>query len=243
MKKYFTEKQINLSTFIGGPLAGGLMLYRSFRKLKKKEEARIVISTMVLLTTIFWVLMFNVENEIIGKLSGIIVTGIFVGLSSFTYRKFLKNRINEEFEEGAKKASSWFILPYSLGGILISIAILFLIGMNQAPFKGDVTTYGVTNNEIYYDKGNIGLESLNKIAGVLRRYGYFGDDQQNSVRAEKVDNLMKVTVLINESFVDKPEIIEALKEMKSSMQVTLSMPSQIIVEYYDLGGNVHHKVY
>ncbi len=243
MKKYFTEKQINISTFLGGPLAGGLMLYRSFRKLEKKEEARIVISTMVLLATIFWVLMFNVENELIGNLSGIIVTGIFVGLSSFTYKKFLKKRIESEIEGGAQKASSWFILPYSLGGLIISVAILLLIGMNQAPFKGDVTSYGVTKNEIYYDKGNIGLESLNKIAGVLKRHGYFGDDQQNAVRAEKIDNLMKVTILINESFVDKPEIIEALKGMKSSMQATLAMPSQIIVEYYDLGGNVHHKVY
>lgn len=243
MKKYFTEKQINISTFLGGPLAGGLMLYRSFRKLGNKEESMIVLSTMVLLTIILWVVLFNMEDEKLANILGLIVTGIFVGLSSFTYKKFLKKRIESEIEDGAQKASSWFILPYSLGGLIISVAILLLIGMNQAPFKGDVTTYGVTNNEIYYDKGNIGLESLNKIAGVLRRYGYFGDDQQNSVRAEKVDNLMKVTVLINESYVDKPEIIEALKGMKSSMQATLAMPSQIIVEYYDLGGSVHHKVF
>lgn len=243
MKKYFTEKQINLSTFLGGPLAGGLMLYRSFRKLGKKEEARIVISTMVLLATIFWVLMFNVENELVGKLSGLIVTGIFVGLSSFTYRKFLRKRINEKIEEGAKKASSWYILPYSLGGLLISLAILFLIGMNQPPFKGDVTRYGVTNNEIYYDKGNIGLESLNKIAGVLRRYGYFSNKKQMAARAEKGDNLLKVTILLNASVTENPELTEALKVMKNSMQATLAMPSQIIVEYYDLGGNVHHKVF
>lgn len=101
--------------------------------------------------------------------------------------------------------------------------------------------YGSTDNEIYYDKGTIGLESLNKIAGVLRTYGYFNDDVQNSARAEVIDNNLKLTIILSYDFYDNQELSNALKEMKRSLQITLEKPSQVVVEYYDLGGNVYYR--
>ncbi|PLX08656.1 MAG: hypothetical protein C0598_12205 [Marinilabiliales bacterium] len=243
MKKHFTEKQINISTLLGGPLAGGLMLYSSFRKLGKKDEARIALSVMVFLAIIFWVLVFNIENELLGRSLGILATAFFVGLTSLTYKRYLKEKINNKLDEGAGKSSSWLILPYSLGGLIISLVIFFLIGMNQDPFEGSKTLYGTTDNEIFYDKGNIGLESLNKIAGVLKRYGYFNDESQMSARAVIYDNSLKVTIILSYDVYNNAQVNDALKQMKNSMQATLAMPSKVVVEYYDLGGNAYFRTF
>ena len=41
MKKYFTERQIYASAFLGGPIPPGILIYKNFKKIGDDRKATI----------------------------------------------------------------------------------------------------------------------------------------------------------------------------------------------------------
>ena len=98
MKKYFNEKQTNLATFLGGPIAGGLIIYRNFVKLDKKDEARIALSVTFLLSVVFFVIIFKIPEDKSGQAIVGLLTLLYTGISVLVFRKFLKRDIMQVME-------------------------------------------------------------------------------------------------------------------------------------------------
>jgi len=201
MKKYFTETQTNVATFIGGPVAGGLLIYRNFLKLGRKPEAQITLAVTFLLTVSLAVLIFNIPESVMDKIPNSVFASLYTVISAIVFSHFLKKEIKHKFDEGAKKSSNWLVTAYTFAGLLINVAILLAVGFNQPPFEGDKLEFGT--NEVYYDKGNVSLEEIQKTATTLRYYGYFTNETQNAVRMEKNDTVFKRSNRINWGFANK----------------------------------------
>jgi hypothetical protein len=243
MKKYFSEKQTAFATFFGGPLAGGLLIYKNLRTLAQKEKANIVLSVSFLLLIVSFVVVFYISDDKLARAVGSITSAIFTYLAYYYHRTYLKKDVDLRIEEGQAKASNWMVALYSVGGIVITLSTAFIIGISQPAYPGSKIEFGETSNEIYYDKGNVNLEEIQKVAGILKRSGYFSDNAQTAARLERENNVVVLKLMILQEYLDKAEIRDALQEMHKSLEFNLNYKAKIIAEYYDLGGNLHQKIF
>ncbi|NOY51110.1 MAG: hypothetical protein GXO88_11195 [Chlorobi bacterium] len=243
MKKYFSEKQSAFATFFGGPLAGGLLVYKNLRTLDQKEKANIVLSVSFLLLIVSFVVVFNISDDKLARAVGSVTSATYALFAYYYHRIFLKKIVDGRIEEGEAKASNWTVALYSVGGIVITLTVAFIIGISQPAYPGSKIEFGETSNEIYYDKGNVNFEEIKKVAGILKISGYFGNDAQTSARLERENNVLVLKLMILQDYLEKAEIKDALQEMHKSLELNLNCKAKIIAEYYDLGGNLHQKIF
>ena len=135
------------------------------------------------------------------------------------------------------------MLAYTLGGILITITLVILIGLGQAPFEGDKLTFGVIENEVYYDKGNVSLEEIQYLATTLRHYGYFDDEIQNAVRIEKNDEIFNVQIPVSKDLWENDDVEVALKSLRLSLEKSLKSRVNLIAEDYEINGQLKQKIF
>lgn len=243
MKKYFTYKQTSIATFIGGPLAGGLLIYSNLRKFKQKEAARIALSVSVLLMIISFVVVFNITDDLLARLVGTVFTGIFTAIAYYFQKKVFNTVISKSLEEGDSKAPVWKVALYSIGGIVLTLSIALIIGLNQPDFPGSKLEFGESFNAVYYDEGNVSLEDIQKVASILKEYGYFDNEVQRSARLEKENKIVILKLLLMPDVLENPEIVKALHNLNKTLEFNLKSKAKVIVEYYDLGGKLHQKTY
>lgn len=241
MKKYFTEAQTNIATFIGGPMAGGLLIYKNFLKLERKKEAQVALSVTFLLTISMAVFAFNIPEEIFDKIPVTVFSSFYTIISAIVFRRFLRAELKQKNEEGAGKSSHWLAAGFTLGGLIINLIILYAVAFNQAPFKGEKLSFGVQSNEVYYDKGNTTLEEIQYVATTLRAYGYFNDEYQNAVRVERKEEVFVLTLPISKDVWDNEDIRTFLGSLRISLEKSLKSKVKVLGEDYKLSGDVIYK--
>lgn len=243
MKKYFTETQTNVATFIGGPMAGGILIYRNFLKLERKTEANIALSLTFLLTLSLVTFVFNIPEKLYDKIPAMAYSSIYTLISAFVFRRFLMTDVKQKLEDGAKKSSLWIVASFTILGLIINLIILIAVGFNQPPFEGEKLSFGVAANEVYYDKGNTTLKEIQYVATTLRAYGYFNDEYQSAVRIERNENTVVLSIPINKDVWDNEDVKTSLTNMRISLEKSLKSKVRVVAEDYKLSGQVLYKSY
>lgn len=243
MKKYFTETQTNVATFIGGPMAGGILIYRNFLKLERKTEANIALSLTFLLTLSLVTFVFNIPEKLYDKIPAMAYSSIYTLISAFVFRRFLTTDVKQKLEDGAKKSSLWIVASFTILGLIINLIILIAVGFNQPPFEGEKLSFGVAANEVYYDKGNTTLKEIQYVATTLRAYGYFNDEYQSAVRIERNENTVVLSIPINKDVWDNEDVKTSLTNMRISLEKSLKSKVRVVAEDYKLSGQVLYKSY
>ncbi|MCT4639405.1 MAG: hypothetical protein N4A72_17000 [Bacteroidales bacterium] len=234
MKKFFSEKQIYVATFFGGPIPSGILLYKNFKQLGDDKKA----IWSLILTFIFTIALIygivKIPEEILDRIPNIAFTVLYTGVVYLIYNKYFARNINTQITDSNNKVSNWSVFGITVIGLIINVAILFTIAFSEPVFPGEKFEYGAVKHEIFYDEGEISNNNLNIIGNVLTEYEYFTDDIVTSVRVNKESDIYSLTINVQKEFWSDNEVIEWLLSLKSTLISETGKKFKLVLISYDL---------
>ena len=181
MQKYYTENQIYVATFLGGPVPAGILIYRNLKKLGETRQA----TTALLIAGVFTFLLFfgimQIPDPVMERIPSLAFTTLYTVVVFFTYRRFLADRINSEIMEPENRSSNWSVAGYTFLGLIINLVIIFIIRSAQPAYQGEKISFGSMNHELYYDKDLIDRATVEDVARVLTQTQFFDEEYQKAV--------------------------------------------------------------
>lgn len=232
-KKLFTEKQISISAFLGGPIPPGILIYKNLIRLNKEKEAYVTLTATLLFTIglIYTLILIpeDLSEKIPSQLSSTAIGLIFWGL----YHFLLANFVNNEIENGTPKESNWKVAGTTLIGIVVYFGIAIFIGFTQPAFPGEKMTFN--GNEIYYNEST-SKEDIEKLAEQLFTYQYFSNEYQNAAHLETQFTRYVITLPISKDFWNDKDVISELNSLKLILKEEFGKEVTITLEDYELSG-------
>lgn len=232
-KKLFTEKQINFSAFLAGPIPPGLLIYKNYLALGKEKEAYRTLAGTFLFTLVFFYLIFQIPQDISDKIPSLVYTSLYGVIIYFLYQKFLAHEVNEAFANGAIKGSNWAVAGLTLGGLVLNLALIFVLSMNTPFYEG--TLVEVNGNELYHDE-EIAEADIQQLVNKLQELDFFGPEYGNVVRLQALDGSYQITVLVDKEFWNDMGLIDFLRDIKWSMEAAWEKPVLLQMESVSLNG-------
>ena len=238
-KKLFTEKQIDISAFLAGPIPPGLLIYKNYLALGKEKQAYIALASTLIFTVAFFYGMFQIPLSIMDKVPDIVFTAFYGILVFIFFRNFMAKEVNEAFETGAIKGSNWAVTGITILGLLLNLGIIFTLAIDQPFYDGEVIV--VDGNELYYDSESVTIEDANKLAEQFKMNDFFGADYGNTARLQLISDEYLITMVVDEQFWDNTEIISSLTSMKWVLEIELGKPTKLKLESISLSGTSRYK--
>lgn len=217
--KIYSEKAINIGTFLGGPLVAGYLISENFRtfadyKNVKKTWIITVLSTIAIFSSIFLI------PESI-NIPSVIFPLIYVGITAYLVKRFQEEKINEHLNNGGEEYNWWRTIGITLIGCVVTLGVLVGLGFLNEAAKGTLSEstkkYGTMNHEIVY-QSNINENEADKIAEALTKGTFFDDSLTKYVYLEKTDNNYTVSISCNESVKTEPEAYQPFIELRNTVQ-------------------------
>lgn len=241
MEKLYSEKQIYISTFFGGPIPPGILIYKNFKRIGEDDKA----SKTLMLTFLFTVLLFfglmQLPDQITDKLPNILFTSLYTGIVYLVYHKYLAKKINANILEPENKASNWNVAGLTTLGFVLNLIIIFLIAVSEPAFPGDRIEYGEMKHEIFYDKGDIENSNLQIIGGILTEVGYFTNELQQAVRVERENEKYWLNIPFQNSYWENPALIAELENLKNILTLRTGLNIKLKLIHYDITGKTLYK--
>lgn len=170
--KLFTEKQVGIATFLGGPLPPGMMIYYNFKKLGMEREANVSMAISITFTSLFFYGVIITPTEIIDKIPDLVFTGLIAGIVYILFRHFMGEKVEKALEEDFQTASNWLVAGITSLGVIITLIIAFGFAFTQNTYPGEAYEYN--GNTIFYESEKVTPEVLNATANELTGIDYFG---------------------------------------------------------------------
>ena len=242
MKKYFTEKQIYIGTFWGGPIATGLLIYKNFKAIGEESKAIMtLIITLIFSSLLFWGIL-NIPDGIMTKIPDIIFPLVYTAIVYLVYRTYFAKLINPKIEEEGNKASNWLVAGYTLFGLVVSAAVLIWFAYNTSEFEGEIAHFGKANCELYYNPETITQDQVNTLGNLLTLYGYFGDEEQTSAQIQLTDDEYELSLIVLDSYLEDEALLGVLEKLRANISDTFQHKAYIKLIAYDPKGNQNIKL-
>ena len=238
-KKLFTEKQVDISAFLAGPIPPGLLIYHNYKALGKEKQAYITLAATLIFTITFFYILFQLPEEIVDKVPDFVFTAFYGLLVFLFFRNFLADDIEKAIEEGAEKKSNWSVAGFTILGFVINMVIIFGIAIDQPFYEGEVLI--IEGNELYYDADQVTEEDANKLIDHFYTVGFFGPDYGNISRLQFINNSYEITMLIDEQVWNDEELITTLTSLKWLIEADLGKPTKLKLESVSLSGTSKFK--
>ena len=211
--KVYTSKSIFWASFLGGPLATGILLYENLTFFKKDVQARIILflSLIVNLLLLAIPLFFRVEFipsflfflfPVVFGINGFVLTEVLIGDSLEKIRKK-----GMEFHTG-KKA-----IIFGFAGFLQLFVIGYGIHIVKDEFTMNVMYFGDAPHELYYQDGM--SDELVKVFGnSLELLGYFEGDEPRYGELAIMDNSLVLFLPIPNEFWEEESTLVELRSFR-----------------------------
>jgi len=163
--KLYSQRAISIATYLGGPIAAGILIRRNFLNLGKEKEGLIsliigIVSTVLLLWGIF-----QIPEEIIDKIPNALIPAIYTGIIYFIVEKMQGDILKKHKEEKNKFYSNW-----RATGIGVVIGIIMLGGIFAYSY------YAPSDLDAYI----VGLKEFDKNEAEALRLFEMTDNSSNS---------------------------------------------------------------
>jgi hypothetical protein len=217
--KIYKAREIEVGTFIGGPLVAGYFIAENFKAFNQHDKAkRTWIITIIVTILIFGgIFLIPDQDKIPYKLIPIIYTGITILIVS----QFQKKNIKNHLDTGGKINSWGRTIFISVIGLIIIIVPLFSFTYFSDTYESaDITTknYGLTKNEIDFDVNNISVREIDNIADSFRKTLFFDIFEQKFVYAKKLGSTYELSISCNSSLKTNPEAVEEFILLQKKIQ-------------------------
>ena len=123
--KLYKDRTIYIGTFLGGPLVAGYLAAQNFKQLGQTDKVKTTWAIAILATIIIFGGVFLVPDT--AKVPNYIIPLIYTGIAQFLVQKYQGLSIKTHIAAGGQTYSAWRAVWIGLAGLVILIAIIFVI--------------------------------------------------------------------------------------------------------------------
>ncbi len=239
MNKLFTEKQVSISALIGGPIPPGILISLNYLRLGKEKEAKIAFFTTLLLTFLFFLVLYQLPDEVIDEIPGFLFSSLYAAIVYVYYRYYMAKEINIGFDAGHKKASNWVVAGITTLGLIGTLLLIAGMVLVLPPFPGEEVDFN--GNKIYYSNESTQHEA-EILAAKLFEIEYFADEFENIAHLDKINDEMFITVPFDKDFWYDADIISIFVNAKLELEEEYHLPTNFSFEHYTLDGKTETKI-
>lgn len=151
-KTLFSIKSITIGTFIGGWIAGLLMLSYNFKQLGRIEEARKVNLINLISTVLYYILIVIVPSGWVDKLPSVSFPIAYTLIIKMYAEKMLKNEIKKNLDKSKRKSTFIKFISYLFFSITVILLPLIFLTFFQKPSVSGIDCSGFKLNEANRNK-------------------------------------------------------------------------------------------
>ncbi|HWK57359.1 MAG TPA: hypothetical protein VNQ80_08480 [Parapedobacter sp.] len=196
-ERIYTDKELALASFLGGPLAIGYLIAENYKAFRQHDKLRITWVATILSAVVIFGSHFVIPA--LEKIPNSLIPLIYTTIAYALVNRFQGGRIAAHIDAGGKVYSWKRTIGVGLVSLVISLVVLFgtvlLIGIIT---NANVTskTYGSMQHEVSFDKANIPENEVDRIAYSLRLAGFLDDEVTKYVYVKKVDNDIELYISV-----------------------------------------------
>jgi hypothetical protein len=241
MQKYYTENQIYVATFLGGPVPAGILIYQNLKRLGETRQA----TTALFITGLFTILLFlgilQIPSHVMERIPSLAFTTLYTVVVFFVYRRYLADRINNEITEAGDRASNWSVAGYTLLGLILNLLIILAIGSAQPAFPGEKMTFGTLKHEVYFEEDQIDRFTVENVARVLTETDFFDEEYKKAVKLEIKYEKLVLLMNVQRKYWSDSELYDELRNLKNELSSSLGREVAVELIHYDLNGEEERK--
>jgi hypothetical protein len=234
--KFYTENQIYVATFLGGPIPAGILVFQNLKKLEEQRLANAVLMGTVVFTILLFLGIMQIPDHIFERIPSLAFTALYTVFVFVLYRRYLANRVNAELVEKDNRASNWSVAGYGFLGLMINLVIIFAIGSSQPAFPGEKMTFGSLEHEVFYNAENTDPSTVENVARVLAEEEVFDEEGRIAVHLEEYQDLLVLSMAVNRQFWSDADLMSDYANLKEHLQSTLGKKVRIDLIHYTLNG-------
>ena len=217
--RIYTNRAIHGGTFLGGPLVAGYLMAENFKVFGEPGKAQkawlySIIGTIVIFGSALFIRQIDkVPKELIPL--------IYLAIAAAFVRAFQKTKIEAHINAGGQIYRWWRTLIVALIGFVFTFGSLFLIVLFSVPSlnaDNTIKTYGVMKHEIGFDKNNITVAEVDKIAVSFTNAGYFNEKIKKYVFVTKDGSQYDIFISCNALVKDNQPAFNKYAQIRNDMQ-------------------------
>jgi hypothetical protein len=237
--KLYTEKQMQVAAFLGGPISVGILFYKNFRRLNHEKKGWLALTISILLIVLISISLFANPDGILVRMPRYALP-IFYTVSTFlAYRLYMHKLVQQTGKEtNIVSANNWKVAGFTLLGVIPTFVILFTAIWFAPEFSGPYKTY--KNDRIYYGTG-ITANELDKLAQHMKDFGYFNAGLEYQVKLEKTNGHLEITIPYLSQFWYDIEEMAFIENEAKIMEADFRMPVIVILRDYNGRGDLITK--
>ena len=124
----YSERSISLATYLGGPLAAGILLRRNFLNLGNEKNALWALLLGIISTAALFIAIFSIPETIIEKVPNALLPLIYTGVIYFFVHRLQGTQLKQHKDNGGVFYSAWRAAGIGLVYSVILIASIFGVG-------------------------------------------------------------------------------------------------------------------
>jgi len=238
-KKIFTEKQINTSAFLAGPIPPGVLICKNYIALGKARSAYLTIIFTFLFTVIFFYGLLQVPEVIMDKIPNLVFTAFYAVIVAIAFRFLMHKDVSQALENGASKGSNWDVAGTTVLGFILNLGIIFTLAMEQPYYECEYRE--VDGNELYYESDQVPINSVDLLSEQLIQLSFFEPNSGNIAKLEMIGDAYQITLLVDEEYWSNNDLVNELIGFKLFMQVEFGRETFLQLEAATLSGKVNRK--
>ena len=197
----FNADSVGLATFLGTPIAGGILMAVNYRRLGKGGKAAAVLLIALLVTALALVFGYLVPQGV----SALVAVGLFLGAR--TAAKALQGAaVEQHVRQGGKLGSKWAAAGLGIALLAIVVGGYLLVHFALNP----KVTIG-TKDEVYYS-GSATRQDAQTLGATLKTMGFLSD-RGASVFLSKGNGGTVVSFVVKEGVWNDPAMVASFEEI------------------------------
>src|ERR1017187_2836908 len=197
----FNADSVGLATFLGTPIAGGILMAVNYRRLGKGSKAAAVLVVALLVTALALAFGFLVPR---GP-SALVAVGLFLGARAAA-KALQSTAVEQHVQQGGKLGSKWAAagLGIALLAIVVGVGVLVYFALNPKVKIG-------TKDEVYYS-GSATQQDAQTLGATLKTMGFLSD-RGASVFLSKGKGGTVVSFVVKEGVWNDPAMVASFEEI------------------------------
>ncbi|TPE43726.1 hypothetical protein [Pontibacter mangrovi] len=126
-EKLYDLNAIMMGTFLGGPLAGGFLLYSNYIALGEEEGGKSILLWTTLIAVVLFGSLIMLPEHVTEKVPNYVIPWLMAAFAYFIGKKLQGTAIAEHKAQGGALYSKWRAVWVSLVSVLITFALLLTL--------------------------------------------------------------------------------------------------------------------
>lgn len=139
-KKFYSQKAIAIATYLGGPLAAGILIRKNCLNLDKEKQGINALMIGIISTILIFVGIFSIPEDIIDKVPNAMIPLIYTGIIYLIVEKIQGDELKLHKENNGEFYSGW--KAAGIGAVSLVIILGGIFGyVYFEPYDWDVDRY------------------------------------------------------------------------------------------------------